>query len=280
MKTTVNLLQDIKQSGIVVVSDLIKDFEAYKNKIADSVILFQDYDTGKYKTISRKNTSRYFPEGRTRIRKKIYSRLGHFQDSAVMITLEYNPHKIGRIEAWSRFNTDTTLFIKSLNQYLRRKIGKGYKNIGYLRSVEQIPFYRENKGKLILDDDNMPIPNKSGGYPHIHLVFPNKRFLISIVELERLWHYGMTQIKRYDNCNIVGYLVSYISKMENWGVEAQALVWYMGKRLYSYSRRYTLPKYDIEKTTNNSYIGTLNKKKLNSCTYEPMKIDRRKIFIN
>jgi hypothetical protein len=253
-----NLLQDIKSKGIWTVSCLIKDFQKYRDKLADTNVVVQ-YEN-RTMVISRKCTSRYHKEGRERSKKNIYRRLGSFHDSAVMVTLEYNPHEITQINAWASFNEHVSLFIKSLNQYLKRnnkKHGDKYKNIGFLRVVEQVPYYRKE-----LDKDGLPIPNKSGGYPHIHIVFPGRRWLASIPEIERLWQYGMTQVKSFDNMNVVGYITKYVGKMEGWSDKALALIWYMRKRIYSYSRRYLLPDYREKQPGTWSYWGTLTNRGL------------------
>jgi hypothetical protein len=250
VSTSVKLLQDIKEKGIIVVAGLIQDFHKYTEKIATSNIVVQS--DNQIKVISRKFSSRYFDEGRKKSQRNIYKRLGSYHDSAVMVTLEYNPHKIGRYEAWANFNMHVSQFIKSLNQYLRRnnrRSGDKYRNIGFLRAVEQIPHWRMVNGE--------PIPNKSGGYPHIHIVFPGRRFLARIEEIENLWHYGMTQVKAYDNMNIVGYITKYVGKMEGWSDSSLAMIWHMRKRIYSYSKRYILPNYSEPKDGKWQYWGTL-----------------------
>ncbi len=147
-----------------------------------------------------------------------------------MVTLTYDTKRYTKVEAWSRFNTDTAQFMKILNQHLRRvnyRKGDKYRNIGFLKVVEPIPQHREVeiKEKDIKPDDIIVrkygksfklISNKAVGYPHLHIVFPGRKWLVDYHKLNEWWSHGFNEVKAYDNIDIVSYITKYITKMKGW----------------------------------------------------------------
>jgi hypothetical protein len=277
-----NVLQSFKgTSGLISVSGIIFDFQAYRDKLADTNSILQktelDRMTGQLKdtlmAISRKSNSRYFDEGRRKIKRKLIKRLGKaWNTSAVMVTLTYDPKRFTIIQAWIRFNKDVAAFMKVLNQYLRRangKKGNKYRNIGYLRVVEPTPHFREVeiKDRDIKSDDIIVekygkkfklVTNKAVGYPHIHIVFPFQHYLVRYQKINEWRSHGFTQVKAYDNVDIVSYITKYVTKMKGWNDFELAIIWFLRKRIYSYSQRYQLPDYSQKVVKEWQYWGTLS----------------------
>lgn len=66
--------------------------------------------------------SRYFDDGRLYMSRKIRRRLTKYERvPGLMVTLTYDPKRIGKREAWASFSKDTRRFLNAVNQYRKRR---------------------------------------------------------------------------------------------------------------------------------------------------------------
>jgi hypothetical protein len=137
-----------------------------------------------------------------------------------MLTLTYDPKQIGKQEAWASFGKDTRRFLNSVNQYRKRR---SWKRLHYFWVVEV---------------------QKQTGYPHVHIVFPNLKWLAPIKIINGNWRQGRANIEspKQLNVNCIGYICKYLSKMKGWTDLHLALLWIGKGRMYGFSRGYLSPK--------------------------------------
>jgi len=196
------------------------DFLVYKGRIGmTQIILNNKADRNILKLMSAKARCRYFDEGRIHISNKIRKRLGKFEKvPGLMQTLTYDPKKISKQEAWASFGKDTRQFINAVNQYRKRR---GLHRSHYLWVVEV---------------------QMETGYPHVHIFFPNLRFLAPIKILTSNWSKGRANISipKKIKTNCAGYISKYLRKMYGWTDLHQALLWSGRCRMYSFSRSFSV----------------------------------------
>ena len=195
------------------------DFLEYKGRIGMTKVIFQRKDDIRtLKVMPATCNSRYFNDGRWRISNQIRNRLGRFNKvSGLMITLTYDPKKIGKREAWSSFGKDTRCFLNGVNQYRKRR---NWQRLHYLWVVEV---------------------QKGTGYPHVHLFFPNLRWLVPVKILNGNWSKGRSNVEspKKITVNCAGYISKYLRKMDGWLDLHLALLWSGRCRMYGFSRGFS-----------------------------------------
>jgi hypothetical protein len=179
----------------------------------------------EYKVVPGEATSRYFPEGRRRIKGRIFGRLGPYgSTNGILLTLTFDPKKISRADAWANIGKEKSRFMNHVNVWRRRK---GWVKAKYLSVVEY---------------------QKGTGYPHIHMVFPKLRYLAELDVLTAIWGQADNSVDispehglgYKDNFHVAGYICKYISKMDNWDILGMAYMWLNQTRLYHLSTDYTV----------------------------------------
>ncbi|MFC1986391.1 hypothetical protein ACFLWC_05305 [Chloroflexota bacterium] len=195
------------------------DFLLYKGRIGmTQIILNKKNERKTMKLMPAKARCRYFDEGRIYISNKIRKRLGNFEKvSGLMQTLTYDPKKICKQEAWASFGKDTRQFLNAVNQYRKRR---GWHRSHYLWVVEV---------------------QTETGYPHVHIFFPNLRYLAPISILTSSWGKGRANLSMPAkiNTNCAAYIAKYLRKMHGWTDLHQALLWSGRCRMYGFSRGFS-----------------------------------------
>jgi hypothetical protein len=162
--------------------------------------------------------SRYFDEGRLNISWKIKKRLGKYNKvPGLMETLTYDPKTISKQEAWASFGKDTRRFLNDINQYRKRR---GWRRLHYLWVVEVQP---------------------DTGYPHVHIFFPNLKWLAPVSIIGSSWGKGRANIEspKKISTNCAGYISKYLRKMDSWPDKCLALLWSGKCRMYGFSRGFS-----------------------------------------
>jgi len=195
------------------------DFLEHKGRIGKTqVVLSLREDPRTVRIMSGKCRSRYYDEGRWYMSRKIMKRLGKYERvPGLMETLTYDPRKIGEQEAWASFGKDTRRFLNAVNQYRKRR---GWRRTHYLWVVEVQP---------------------GTGYPHVHIFFPNLRFLAPLNILSGNWTRGRANVEKPTKIkvNCAGYISKYLRKMEGWLDLHLALLWSGHCRMYGFSRGFS-----------------------------------------
>jgi hypothetical protein len=196
------------------------DFLEHKGRIGRTkVILNRKDDMQTLKIIPATCRSRYFNDGRLNMSYKIRARLGKFNKvPGLMETLTYDPKKISKREAWSSFGKDTRAFLNGINQYRKRR---GWRRLHYLWVVEV---------------------QEGTGYPHIHIFFPNLRWIAPTEILNGNWSKGRANIEspKKIRVNCAGYISKYLRKMNGWLDLHLALLWSGKCRMYGFSRGFSI----------------------------------------
>ncbi len=197
------------------------DFKLYKGHIGTTnILLNKKNDISKIKIMPATCKSRYFDDGRLNIARSIKKRFGKYKKvPGLMLTLTYDPKRIDKQEAWASFGKDTRRFLNSVNQYRKRR---SWKRLHYFWVVEV---------------------QKQTGYPHVHIVFPNLKWLAPIKIINGNWRQGRANIEspKQLNVNCIGYICKYLSKMKGWTDLHLALLWIGKGRMYGFSRGFTPP---------------------------------------
>ena len=195
------------------------DFLEYKGRVGrTSIILNKEENPSIVKIVEAKWKSRYFDDGRLNMSGKIRRRLGKYEKvPGLLETLTYDPKKIGKQEAWASFSKDTRRFLNAVNQYRRRR---GWRRLHYFWVVEV---------------------QKETGYPHIHIFFPNLRFVAPLDILNSNWGRGRANISspKKIKVNCAAYISKYLRKMRGWSDLHLALLWSGHCRMYGFSRGFS-----------------------------------------
>jgi hypothetical protein len=195
------------------------DFEVYKGRIGRThVILNKKDETSVLRIMPTSCRSRYFDDGRLYMSRKIRRRLGRYERvPGLMETLTYDPKKIGKREAWASYGSDARRFINSVNQYRKRR---KWRRLHYLWVVEVQP---------------------TTGYPHVHIFFPNLRWLAPLNIINGNWREGRANVEspKKIKVNCAAYISKYLRKMRGWSDLHLALLWSGKCRMYSFSRGFS-----------------------------------------
>lgn len=196
------------------------DFLVYKGRVGMTQIILQRKDEySTLKIMPAQCRSRYFDDGRLHISWNIKKRLGKYERvPGLMETLTYDPKKVTKQDAWTNFGKDTRRFLNAVNQYRKRR---GWRRTHYLWVVEVQP---------------------GTGYPHVHIFFPNLRFLAPIYILNGNWKQGRANIEKPKKIttNCAAYISKYLRKMEGWSDLHLALLWSGRCRMYNFSRGFSV----------------------------------------
>jgi len=203
-----------------IISNRVNSFIDYKERLSKKLVIIRSIkDAKKAKVIRQSDSSRYFPQGRKRIKAKIIKRMGGFYNcNGILATFTYDPKKISKLDAWASVGSDGRRILKEINRYRQRS---GVTKARGIKTVEV---------------------QKQTGYPHLHIAFPKLKWLAPIGKVNELWGQAVNSvdITYRDNFSPCGYVCKYISKLDGWEDESMAELWLNGTRLYSMSRDYYL----------------------------------------
>jgi len=195
------------------------DFLEYKGRVGRThVIVNRKDEPSILKVIPTKCQSRYFDDGRLYISRKIMKRLGKYNRvPGLMETLTYDPKKISKEEAWASFGKDTRRFLNAVNQYRKRR---GWRRLHCLWVVEVQP---------------------DTGYPHVHIFFPNLKWIAPLSIINGNWRHGRANIEspKKIRVNCAAYVSKYLRKMRGWSDLHLALLWSGKCRMYGFSRGFS-----------------------------------------
>jgi len=195
------------------------DFLEHKGRIGRMhVILNRKDEPVIVKVMPVKCRSRYFDEGRLNMSQKIKKRLGKYNRvPGLMETLTYDPKKIGKQDAWARFGKDVRQFLNAVNEYRKRR---GWRRLHYLWVVEV---------------------QCETGYPHVHIFFPNLKWLAPLSIINGNWQHGRANIgsPKKIKVNCAAYISKYLRKMHGWSDLHLALLWSGKCRMYGFSRGFS-----------------------------------------
>lgn len=196
------------------------NFLEHKGRIGRThVILNRKDEPSTLKVMPVKCRSRYFDDGRLYMSRKIRKRLSKYEKvPGLMETLTYDPKKIGKQEAWASFGKDTRRFLNAVNQYRKRR---GWRRTHYFWVVEV---------------------QLGTGYPHVHIFFPNLRFLAPLNILNGNWKQGRASVEKPKRIkvNCATYISKYLRKMRGWSDLHLALLWSGRCPMYSFSRGFSV----------------------------------------
>ena len=196
------------------------DFEVYKVRIGRThVIMHKKDDYSILKIMPTSCRSRYFDNGRLYISQRIRKRLGKYNKvPGLMETLTYDTKRIGKREAWVNFGKDARRFLNAVNQYRKRR---GWRRLHYLWVVEV---------------------QRNTGYPHIHIFFPNLRWLAPLEVINGNWRQGRANVEspKKIKVNCAAYISKYLRKMDGWLELHLALLWSGKCRMYGFSRGFSV----------------------------------------
>jgi len=196
------------------------DFLEYKGRIGRTKILLnRKEDIKVLKIMPATCNSRYFGDGRLKMSYRIMARLGKYNKvPGLMETLTYDPKKITKKEAWCEFGKDTRAFLNGVNEYRKRR---GWRRLHYLWVVEV---------------------QKGTGYPHVHIFFPNLKWIAPIDILNGNWGKGRANIESPTKIkiNCAAYISKYLRKMKGWSDIHLALLWSGKCRMYGFSRGFSV----------------------------------------
>lgn len=184
------------------------------------VILHHRTDAARYRVVRPSDDSRYFPRGRRRIQARLRRRLGRWYNCpGILLTLTFDPKRISQPQAWRRVGQLRRQFLNRLNLWRRRH---GYER----RSLACVSVLENMTGT---------------GYPHVHVVFPQLRYLAPCEVVTDLWGWGITDVRYCGAMSPVAYICKYVSKLDGWDDLQLAYLQMYHTRLYSVSQRYLLP---------------------------------------
>ena len=195
------------------------DFLEYKGRIGRThLILHKMNEPSVLKIMPTSCRSRYFDDGRLYMSGRIRRRLGRYRSvPGLMETLTYDTKRIGKREAWGSFGKDTRRFLNAVNEYRKRR---GWRRLHYLWVVEVQP---------------------GTGYPHVHVFFPNLRWLAPLNIINGNWREGRANVESPKKIKVscAAYVSKYLRKMEGWLDLHLALLWCGRCRMYGFSRGFS-----------------------------------------
>jgi hypothetical protein len=196
------------------------DFLEYKGRIGRTqVILNRKEEPSVLKLMPARCRSRYFDDGRLYMSRRMRKRLGKYERvPGLMETLTYDPKKIGKRLAWASFGRDTRRFLNSVNQYRKRR---GWQRLHYLWVVEV---------------------QEGTGYPHVHIFFPNLKWIAPLDIINGNWRQGRSNVEspKKIRTNCAAYISKYLRKMRDWSDLHLALLWSGRSRMYGFSRGFSV----------------------------------------
>ncbi len=213
-----------RAKGLLAVWDLLE----HKRRIGmTNIVVVRKDDRKTLRIMPASSRSRYFEAGRLHMSSAIKKRLGRFEKvPGLMETLTYDIKKISKQEAWASYGNDTRQFINGVNQYRKRR---GWHRLHYLWVVEV---------------------QEGTGYPHVHIFFPNLKWVAPLNIIDGNWTKGRANIESPTKItmNCAAYISKYLRKMRGWSDLHLALLWIGHCRMYGFSRGFsaTLEKKESE----------------------------------
>ena len=169
------------------------------------------------------STSRYFPQGRAALKRVIMRRLGIARQPGVFLTLTTDVKLYSLMASWPAVWPSFKRFKDALNVYRKRHM-KATGSVRYIAAIE---------------------PCKSD-YPHLHVFFPELRWLIKkadLTQMDKWWKMGCTRTEKERKSDSAGeYVTKYLSKLSDWSETSMALLWYNRIRLYNLSHCFYAPE--------------------------------------
>jgi len=197
---------------------LLSAFSDYKSRVAARGVIFQKVDaqTGVVRDlcVSGAASSRYFEAGRSFIRRKLHRRLPKQSIPGCMLTLTVDPKKYSQLDSYGEIWGQFRLFRARLESWRKRR--------GMTQRLQYIAVIEQQKN----------------GYVHLHVVFPNLRWLAPKALISKWWLMGTTNIQGPRPCSPIHYATKYISKLKGWDASSLACLWWTGARLYSMSQSF------------------------------------------
>ena len=180
------------------------------------------------------DNSRYFPQGRKRIRARIYKALGSWANvPGILWGMTYDPSRTTLEDAWLNVGKHRRLFLNNLNRWRRRhKLTK-------LKCLSVIEVQKQT------------------GYPHVHVVFPNLHWLAPKDIAQDCWGQGLCFYIKRDQFSPTAYICKYITKLEGWDDVSLSRIWKNRTRLYSMSRDYRLPQFTEKRVPEWVFLTTM-----------------------
>ena len=212
-----------------------EQFRIYRDNLGrQRTILMSLKDRETIKIVKPADGSRYFPEGRKRIRARIYKALGAWVNvPGIMWSMTYDPSRITLEDAWKNVGKHRRYFLLRLNLWRKRQ---GYAKLKCLSVIEV---------------------QKKSGYPHVHMVFPNLHWLAPFEVAQDCWGHGMCLYTKKDQFSPTAYICKYIGKMEGWDDLSLSYIWKNRTRIYSMSRDYRLPDYAEKRAPEWVFLTTM-----------------------
>lgn len=200
---------------------MVERFLEKTDEIARRRVVLKALDgSARGKVVKGSDGSRYFNEGRRRIKGKIFARLGRWLNChGMLVSVTYDPKRISRDEAWRLVGKHRRDFLHRLNVWRRRR---GLAKLKCLAVIE---------------------PQKETLYPHVHFVFPYLKWLAPWEVIVAAWGQGRCNLAYKDSVSPVSYVCKYVSKMSGWADLPMAYLWLYRTRVYSMSREYYLPEH-------------------------------------
>lgn len=194
--------------------------------VDEMVMVLANLDTGGRRLVMPKDGSKYFPEGRKRIKRKIERKMTAEKAPGRMITLTYDPLRVKREVAWRQCGKHVSALIDMIKVYLKRK--RGIAKIQYFWVIEE---------------------QAGTGYPHFHLFIQDdsengKAGYLPAKLVKRWWGLGGVHVKAAA-ASIRHYITKYIGKVTGFSVLAMAHMWQNKRRLYGFSRVYIVAAAEV-----------------------------------
>lgn len=224
--------------NLIEIHEIIDKFEEYLRKTEIKFLVFAHKKKPEAVLISAKCGSRYFKEGRKRLKKRIRKRLKRVKlKKCVLLTLTYDPKLITIKEAWERYGRHVRDLLNAINELRRRR---GFKRrLIYLWVVEQ----------------------HKNGYPHVHIVFPGLKFLVEKERIARLWGWGFIRVEQArDVGDVIGYVLKYVTKLEGWNRLGLAMLKRFRGYLYRLSRFFYLKSKTVSKSESEWYLWNIEER--------------------
>jgi len=235
----------------VAMTAICKDFDKYIKDLEGSEKLFahiknEGQGLEALVVIDRVSGSRYFPEGRAKIRRKIQKRIKRKKEKGIYLVFTVDSKLYSLIEAWDHIWEFFKLWHDAINVYRKRNMNaKG--SLSYVAVLEQ---------------------HKSG-YPHLNVFFPGLRVLVKQKDFHKItewWQMGGpngVEVERERKPqSVCSYVLKYVSKMEGWSKECFAILWHYRIRLWNMSHSFYNEKeasgwilVDIYKSTSLKYLA-------------------------
>ncbi len=205
-------------------SPILDHFLLYKYQLAHAPSVFLHLDNKNDESeaifrVGRKAGSRYFDEGRRKIRKNLRRRLSGTSAKGILMTCTVDTKRYDVVEAWQVIWKQFKKLRDALNQYRMRDMG-AKSRLRYVAVLEQT----------------------KRGYPHLHVFFPGLKYLVDdLSRLDTWWPMGgkggVDVEASSQSYSASGYVLKYVGKMAGWSDMSMAFLWAFHIRLYNLSHR-------------------------------------------